>query len=123
MAMTDAERIELGERIRRQREVAFGTKRAAYQEAGVNAATWDRAEAGESIRGDRLRSIVRTLWPDTLGDWTAIDTRSPPTDSERVAELEARISAMEELIADFIREQERDSTHTDEKHGSSGESA
>ena len=93
MAMSDAERAELGDRIRKQRERKFGTKKAAYQEAGVNAGTWDKAEAGESIRGDRLRNIVRILWPESEGDWTAIDE----VQRERQLNHEQRIAELERL--------------------------
>lgn len=72
MSMTSDERTDLGTRIREQRERVFGTKSAAYTEAGVNSATWDKAEAGGSVRGDLLRRIVRTLWPESNGDWTRV---------------------------------------------------
>jgi hypothetical protein len=79
-AMTSSaseERAVLGELIRQRRESVFGTKRAAYSKAEVNAATWDKAEAGESVRGDLLRKIVRALWPDTDGDWTRLVATDP----------------------------------------------
>lgn len=50
----------------------FGTKKAAYNKAGVNPGTWDKAEAGQLVRGDRLRQIVAVLWPSSEGDWQAI---------------------------------------------------
>lgn len=70
--MSNEDRVTLGEAIRKQRERQYGTKRNAYNAAGVNAATWDKAEEGVVIRGDRLTAIVKTLWPHTGGDWTAV---------------------------------------------------
>lgn len=72
MSITNADRVALANAIRKQRERLYGTKRAAYNAAGVNAATWDKAENAESIRGDRLTSIVKALWPETRGDWTRV---------------------------------------------------
>jgi hypothetical protein len=93
MSISDSERASLGEQIRRQRERQYGTKKAAYQAAEVNAATWDKAELGEPVRGDLLRRIVRTLWPETEGDWTLIGAAPnvPPSLEDRVAELERLI--------------------------------
>lgn len=71
-ALSDKERAELGPRIRERRESLYGTKRAAYQDAHINPSTWDRVEAGEPVRDDILRRVVRTLWPDTDGDWRRI---------------------------------------------------
>lgn len=66
--VNEDERKRLGKLIAAQRKTQYGTKSAAYKEASVNAATWDRAEAGESVREDRLQAIVRLLWPSTGGD-------------------------------------------------------
>lgn len=66
--MNEDDRKRLGELIAAQRRTQYGTKSAAYKEASVNAATWDKAEAGESVREDRLTAIVRLLWPSTGGD-------------------------------------------------------
>ncbi|MCW2834097.1 MAG: hypothetical protein JWN68_2050 [Nocardioides sp.] len=57
----------------------FGTKRAAYNEAGVNPGTWDKAEAGQPVRSDRLRKIVAVLWPSSEGDWHSIPAVGAPT--------------------------------------------
>lgn len=58
--------------IRQRRRTKFGTSKAAYDAAGVSSATWEKAESGGSIREDRLIAIVRTLWPETEGDWTQV---------------------------------------------------
>lgn len=52
----------LGKLIETQRKRQYGTKSAAYKEAGLNAATWDRAEAGLPIREDRMTAVLRTLF-------------------------------------------------------------
>ena len=92
--MTDRDRVALGGLIRSRRERDFGTKRAAYAAAEVNAATWDRAESGEPVRPDRLRRIVRLLWPETQGDWTLIDAAPSETSASRIEELEREISVL-----------------------------
>ena len=66
--VNEDDRKRLGELIATQRKTQYGTKFAAYKEAGVNAATWDKAELGVSVREDRLQAIVRLLWPSTGGD-------------------------------------------------------
>lgn len=66
--MNDEERKLLGDMVRIQRQMSFGTKSNAYREADVNAATWDRVEAGQKVREDRLVAVVKTLWPSSGGD-------------------------------------------------------
>lgn len=75
--MSEKERALLGSLVERERSRRFGTKRAAYIKAEVNAATWDKVEAGGPVRGDRLRLIVRALWPETDGDWTQLREMRP----------------------------------------------
>lgn len=60
--MNEDDRKRLGELIETRRKLEYGTKSAAYQLAGVNAATWDRAEAGLPIREDRMTAVLRTLF-------------------------------------------------------------
>lgn len=73
MAMSNDDRLRVGRLIQSQRERKYGTKKAAYQAAQVNAATWDKAESGGPVRDDLYRQIIRTLWPHTEGDWTQIE--------------------------------------------------
>lgn len=84
------EMSELAGRIQAERLAQFGSKSAAYRQAGVSPATWDRAEEGLSVRQDRLAAIVRTLWPHTSGDWTRIDDEPVPHAGPRDALLEYR---------------------------------
>lgn len=105
-------RNELAEAIKARRKAIYGTKVAAYTEAKVNAATWDRAEAGESIREDRLTAIIKTLWPRSEGDPEKIsgaptdwpeypDMGAPTWDDLASGEREERLMAW---IADnFVR--------------------
>lgn len=72
MGMTDADQEELGRLIERERKRQFNTKKAAYNAAGVNEATWSRAEDGQGVRPDRLRLIVRLLWPESEGEWPVV---------------------------------------------------
>jgi hypothetical protein len=73
MAPTEDQRRDLAQRIQALRIQRFATKKDAYNEAQVNAATWTSAEAGNSLRPDRLRAIVKLLWPETGGDWRLIE--------------------------------------------------
>lgn len=66
--LTEHERRALGQWVSEARRRLFPTKRAAYNTAGLNAATWDRIEAGKVVREDRLAAALRTLWPQTGGD-------------------------------------------------------
>lgn len=70
---SEEERRAIGGRVRMRRQEVFGTKSEAYKAAGLNAATWDRIEKGEVVREDRLIAAVRTLWPNSGGDWTGIN--------------------------------------------------
>lgn len=60
--VNDEELKRLGELIQARRKAEHGTKYAAYKAAGVNSATWDRAEAGLPIREDRMGAVLRALW-------------------------------------------------------------
>lgn len=124
MSISDAERVDLGERIKARRERLFGTKKAAYQAAEVNAATWDKAEAGESVRGDLLRRIVRELWPETEGDWTLIGQEGWTPEGSHDAALEARVAAIEDRLTELFKAQQAPpATPEDEKRSQGGESA
>lgn len=80
MDLTETERTEIGRQISVKRRQEFGSKSAAYQQAGVNAATWDRIEAGLPVREDRLIAAVKLLWPVTGGDWSRIPKVTEPLD-------------------------------------------
>lgn len=123
VAIDAADRARLGDLIKTRRERKHGTKKAAYQAAGVNAATWDKAEAGESVRPDLLRKIVRDLWPETEGDWEEIGRA--PRAADPMAELAERVDHLEEILADFIRERrgESDSTQREGNRDNPGVSA
>lgn len=66
--LTEHERQALGQWVTEGRRRRFTTKRAAYNAAGLNSATWDRIEDGKVVREDRLAAALRTLWPATGGD-------------------------------------------------------
>lgn len=93
MAMTEQERVDLGSLIAARRKVRFNQKKAAYVKAGVNSQTWDKAEAGLSIRDDNLRTIVRTLWPETEGEWSRIPVGPQEQDAGYVASPGERAQA------------------------------
>lgn len=96
--MTDDERRTLGALVTGARRARFGTKRNAYGAAGLNAATWDRIEAGERVKDYKLAPAVKALWPETGGDWRRIpaETTAPPdvehlTDDELLDALRERM--------------------------------
>lgn len=64
-----------------QRERFDGVRKAAYLAAGVNPATWARATAGDRVRPDRLVMIVKSLWPESRGNWDLVP--DPPTSNWR----------------------------------------
>lgn len=67
--ITEKDRKRIGQVVAIRRRAKFGTKSAAYRQAGLNAATWDRIEAGDSVREDRLVAALKLLWPESGGDW------------------------------------------------------
>jgi hypothetical protein len=112
MDISEEVRTQIGERIQRRRQAKYGTKRAAYSDAGVNPTTWDRIEQGLPVREDRLRAAVKLLWPETEGDWRRIPAPSTQTEHDatdlptRVSRLEARVAALEAAISETAKEGE-----------------
>lgn len=71
--MSPLERQMFAEILKTVRNGRFkGNRKAAYTEAGVNSATWARAEAGDTIKEHSLTKIVANLFPRTGGDWTKL---------------------------------------------------
>lgn len=120
MSMNEADRVALGQRIRRRRELSpdFNTRKAAYTAARVNQETWRRAEAGEFVRDDKLRQIVRALWPHTEGDWTLIDDDTPASLEERQVAFEERVLAyvaeLQEQLSRVLGDDARDDADDDQ---------
>ncbi len=108
--MEEAQRKELGERIRARRIDVFGTVTAAVRAAEVNPETWSRAERGDSIRADRMAAIIKALWPESGGLPDRIDA-TPPTsapvgagvDPEVLADLNELEPDQVQRVKDFIR--------------------
>lgn len=130
--LTDEEREIVAERLlAEQRERFDGVRKAAYTAAGVNPATWARVTSGQRVRPDRLVVIVKSLWPESRGDWgripatesswTAPDYRGPtwvadaddpwvPGDvalkdyiDSSMAETDGRIEELEERVRELER--------------------
>ena len=102
------QRVKLGKQIQDRRESRFGTRRAAYRAAHLNQATWNRAEVGLPVRTDILRVIVRTLWPDTDGDWRRIpkdgaDDGPDPTEGLDPEVLRVIRATVREVLAEQQR--------------------
>lgn len=99
--LTDQQRSDLAALIRKQRIAEFGAKSSAYRAAGLNAATWDRLEAGQGVRDDRLIAALKTLWPDSAGDWRAVlgEPAQAGADAlQRIAALERRMEDVERQL-------------------------
>ena len=79
--LTDRIRQQLARSARAERIRRFGSKADAYRSAGLNSATWDRIEAGAPVREDRLVAALKTLFPDSEGDWRNVITSSTIWDS------------------------------------------
>lgn len=103
--MTDKQDLKrLGNYIAAARRAHYGTVQAAIKAAGVNAATWGRAERGEPVRPDRMTAIEKALgWdagdadriaaggePFTGGQLAAGDALSRYSVDELLDELRAR---------------------------------
>ncbi len=105
--MTDEQRTRLGEMVRRARLDRYATKSAAYLAAGINPQTWDRIEAGLSVKERTLRAAITTLWPGAAGDWARVldvasvggeqdvDYREPVSIDDRILELQKRLESLE----------------------------
>lgn len=95
--ITDQQRADLAAQVQSERVRQFGAKSAAYNAAGLNAATWDRIESGARVRDDRLIAAVKVLWPSSGGDWQKI--ASEPIEElslgQRMSDLENRVDALE----------------------------
>lgn len=94
--MNDDERATLAALVTSERVRQYGTRSGAYRAAGLNPTTWQRIEDGEPVRPDRLAAAVRTLWPESGGDWRRVSasTDRPLADYEDRAilgEIEARL--------------------------------
>lgn len=90
------ERAALAALVTSERVRQHGTRSGAYRAAGLNATTWQRIEDGLPVRQDRLVAAVRTLWPESGGDWRRIGVSDdrPLADYEDRAilgEIEARL--------------------------------
>lgn len=118
MEPTERQREDLAARIRRERIVRFGTQKGAYVAAGVNSATWTKAEAGKSIAERSLVAIVKLLWPETGGDWHLIE---PPLDGGDLdLEAEVRNAGLSPAARDHILQllaQEKAHDRADEEVG------
>lgn len=79
----------------------YGSKSDAYRAAGINAATWDRIEAGETVRPDRLAAAVRLLWPESEGDWRRANAGDRARDAaDQLQELSNQVASMQQKITE-----------------------
>lgn len=99
MDITGPERARLAARIAERADALFDYKSDAYRAAGVNPATWDKVIAGDEVRASTLRKVVRTLWPESNGDWRKIPARDPGPASDD----EGRLDALERMLHDVTR--------------------
>lgn len=74
MEPNEAQRRDLGDRVTSARIERYGgSRKDAYNAAGVNAATWTKVEEGRPLAERSLVAIVKLLWPETGGNWVLID--------------------------------------------------
>lgn len=112
MDMTQAQRDELATRVKNLRIKRFGgSRKRAYVEAGVNAATWNKAENAESIAERSMVAIVGLLWPETGGDWQQLD---PPLDQGGTVSIEEIMDRFQAVVDGFGKLQ--DLTDEDERN-------
>lgn len=103
MEPNERERMDLAGRIRAVRLDRYeGNRRAAYNEAGVNAATWDSAESGARLAERSLVKIVKTLWPETGGDWTQLQPPLGGTGQELSIEDEVRRAELAPATKEYL---------------------
>lgn len=111
MEPTPTQRAELAKRIKRERIRQFVTAKAAYTEAQVHSQTWTNAEAGKRIAPHTLVFIVRTLWPETQGDWQLIE---PPIEAgevdlvDVVKEMDGLTDEQRKYMLELIKKDRRD---------------
>lgn len=118
--MTDVQRELFAAALIDVRMERFGgSRKAAYTAAKVNAATWTRAESGQTVKESSLAKIVATAFPSTRGDWRVLFTEDgaldvpaddigPTTDAERLdiafdllAGISQRLDELGDRLADI----------------------
>ena len=91
MDMTEAQRKDLAGRVTGKRLSDYGgNRRRAYNDVGVNSATWTKAEEGVPIAERSYVAIIAGLWPETHGDWRQLD---PPLDGDDASDYAAEVRA------------------------------
>lgn len=95
----------LGEYVAAARRAHYGTVQAAVKAAGVNTATWNKAEHGEEVRGDRMTAIERALGWD-LGDGERIALGGEPNSGEGLSPDVLSRYSVEDLL-DELRDRFR----------------
>lgn len=99
MTLSDEQRTQVGERVRRERRARGLTISGASRAAGVVDATWLKVERGQPVRDDKMRAILRYLG---TGPGGGDDPRlSQATDEQLLEELARRLAGRP--IADPLR--------------------
>jgi broad specificity phosphatase PhoE len=90
--MTEDERAALAARLLLEQQIRFGgVKSRAYNAAGVNSATWERAIGALTIKPHKLNQILTNLWPESLGEWTRVPERLEPNEAEMLIIFAERV--------------------------------
>lgn len=119
--MSDKQRTRLAQLVTARREVLFVTQSAAYTSAGVAPDTWRFVEQGKRATPRTITRVVRTLWPETGGDWRKVpgieqwsqehgSVFMEDTSTERyrlkiedwMAEIESRLGVVERRLFDQV---------------------
>lgn len=75
-----------------------GNNKSAYTQAKVNAGTWSRLLAGESVKPYIVVRVVNTFWPEAEGDWR----RVPTVDIEETSTVEELMLEIDRLTAELM---------------------
>lgn len=99
MSISDTQRAEIGARVKARRPRVYDRKKDAYNAADVHPDTWNKVEDGLSVSDISMRKVVRTLWPETDGEWQKIPLEDAPAlepaaETDRLAHLEAAVAEL-----------------------------
>jgi hypothetical protein len=98
--MSDEEdRGRLAIYVRRRRRELYGTVESALRESKINRATWQRIEAGDTVRDDKLAAAEKALGWQPGDAWRVMAGEEPRLD-EPVAPEAARQASLRERVID-----------------------
>jgi hypothetical protein len=97
---TEQERDRLKWRVIEARRTQFGTVEAAIRAAGINRATWQRVEAGESVRDDKLGAVEKALGWNPGDAWRIMAGKEPTVDMPATPEVSKHVTLRQQIKED-----------------------